>query len=75
MPKRTVPASRLNRVAPAYPWAMPPAWGARVRLNSGSPEMLVVDVQPRTFEVTVGWPDLRGVPVEGDIDYRSLRPA
>lgn len=65
----------LDRVGPPYPWIKRPGMGARVRLNSGSPEMLVVDVRPRSNEVTVSWPDTRGRPVEGVIDYRCLRPA
>ena len=75
MQRKPVPASRLHRVAPAYPWAMPPAWGSRVRLNAGSPEMLILDTPRRGSRVVmVGWPDMRGNPVEAEIDYRCLRP-
>lgn len=31
--------------------------GTRVRLASGGPVMLVVDVHPMTMEVTCAWPD------------------
>lgn len=63
------------KVGDAYPWAGVPRWGSRVRLNSGGPEMLIVDFEDEATGVCVtAWMD-GGCEREAVFDYRCLRPA
>ena len=58
----------LVRVGPPFAWRSPPGMGQRVRLNSGGPRMLIVDLfEDRRL---CAW---RGH--EAWFDYRALKPS
>lgn len=61
----------LERVSGPYPWHSPPAHGSQVALNSGGPDMIVLDMDGPTY--TVGWAADDG-PEEMQIHWRCLRP-
>jgi uncharacterized protein YodC (DUF2158 family) len=67
------PASDLVLVAPAYRWQKPPMIGDVVRLNSGSPPMLIVSADGDVR--TCAWRHDDGLVSEFDFDYQALRPA
>jgi hypothetical protein len=61
-------ADELLKVGSAYEWPRPPGVGAAVILNSGGPQMLIVDLAGDRRVCC--WPG-----GESSFDWRCLRPA